>query len=156
MFRTKKRPSFLSSPVGGETVLLKDTGDEVFAEGLLGDGIAVEPFEDTFRAPCNGTVEGVSKTAHAYNILSEDGLEILIHIGIDTVELHGEGFSPLVTAGQRVKRGQPLCTANVDLIRKKGFSAVTPVIISNISSVSFFDRATGLVKEGEPLIRYII
>ena len=80
MFREKKKPSFLSSPVGGETVFLEDTGDDVFAQKLLGDGIAVDPFESTFTSPCNGTVESVAKTAHAYNIHSDDGLDVLIHI----------------------------------------------------------------------------
>ena len=156
MFREKKKPSFLSCPVGGETVLLEDTGDEVFAGKLLGDGIAVDPFESTFVSPCDGTVESVAKTAHAYNVHSDDGLDVLIHIGIDTVELRGEGFLPKVQAGDKVKRGDVLCTANVDLIREKGYSAVTPVIISNISDVSFFDRQQGVVKRGESLISYII
>lgn len=156
MFRTKKKPSFLSSPVGGQTVLLEDTGDEVFAQKILGDGIAVDPFESIFGSPCDGTVETVSKTAHAYNIRSNDGLDVLVHIGIDTVELGGEGFTPKVQSGDKVKRGQALCIADIDLIREKGYSAVTPIIISNISDVSFFDRHTGITKSGEPLINYII
>ncbi len=156
MLREKKKPAFLSSPVGGETVLLENTGDEVFAGKMLGDGIAVEPFESIFASPCDGTVESVSKTAHAYNIRSKDGLDVLVHIGIDTVELKGEGFTPKVQSGDSVKRGQTLCVADVELIRSKGYSAVTPVIISNISEVSFFDRHQGPVKNGEPLINYII
>lgn len=156
MFRKKHKPSFLSSPVGGETVLPEATGDPVFAEKLLGDGIAVEPYESIFVSPCDGTVESVSKTAHAYNIRSVDGLEVLVHIGIDTVELAGEGFSPKVRSGEAVKRGQVLCTADIELIRGRGYSALTPVIITNISEVSFFDRHTGIVKSGEPLINYII
>ncbi len=156
MFRNKKKPSFLSSPVGGETVLLEDTGDEVFAGKLLGDGIAVEPFESTFVSPCDGTVESVAKTAHAYNIHSDDGLDVLIHIGIDTVELKGEGFTPKVTAGQRIKRGDTLCVVNVDLIREKGYSTVTPIIISNVEKISFFDRNKGILKPGDPLINYVI
>lgn len=156
MFRTKKKPDFLSSPVGGEAVLLESTEDEVFAQKILGDGVAVEPFESIFVSPCNGTVETVSETAHAYNIRSDDGLDVLVHIGIDTVELGGEGFTPKVRSGDRIKRGQALCIADVEFIRSKGYSAVTPVIISNISDVSFFDRHTGITKSGEPLINYII
>lgn len=157
MFGRKKGiKGYISSPVKGESVVLDNVEDEVFSSKMIGDGIAVSPASGDFVSPCDGKVAGVAKTAHAYNIVSSDGLEVLVHIGIDTVELKGEGFEPKVSEGDEVKRGDALCRADLELIRKKGFSTVTPVVISNISDVSFFDTRSGSVEKGDVLIDYII
>lgn len=154
--RKKKNSGSLVSPATGETVKLEDTGDDVFAGKLVGDGVAVKPEDGVFVSPCNGTVQHVAESAHAYSISSDDGLDILVHIGIDTVELRGEGFDAKVKPGERVKAGQPICEADIELIARKGFSTVTPIIISNISDVAFFDRKKGRIRSGEALIDYVL
>ena len=157
MFGRKKGiKGWISSPVKGESIILDNVEDEVFASKMVGDGIAVSPESGDFVSPCDGRVAGVAKTAHAYNIITKDGLEVLVHIGLDTVELKGEGFEPKVSEGDTVKRGDALCRADLELIKNKGFSTVTPVIISNISDVSFFDTRNGRVEKGDVLIDYII
>lgn len=157
MFGRKKTvKGYISSPVRGETLSLDKVEDEVFSSKMLGDGIAVEPSSGDFVSPCDGKVASIAKTAHAYNIISNDGLEILVHIGIDTVELKGEGFEPKVTQGDEVKRGDALCKADIELIKSRGYSTVTPIVISNISELSFFDRHDGSVKEGDVLIDYVM
>ena len=157
MFGRKKAiKGYISSPVKGEALSLEKVEDEAFSSKMLGDGIAVEPSSGDFVSPCDGTVASVAKTAHAYNIISNDGLEILVHIGIDTVELKGDGFEPKVAEGDKVKRGDPLCRVDIELIKKKGYSTVTPIVISNISELSFFDRHNGSVKEGDVLIDYVM
>lgn len=157
MFSKKSRTNGnLVSPVDGVTVALEDTGDDVFASKMVGDGVAVKPSGNVFVSPCGGIVQHVASSKHAYNITSDDGLEVLVHIGIDTVEMRGEGFTAKVKSGDRVEKGQVLCEADLEKIMEKGFSTVTPLIISNIGDVEFFDRKSGSVKQGEPLITYMI
>lgn len=154
--KKKSGKGSILSPVDGETVDLEQTGDDVFAGRMVGDGIAVLPSDGNFVSPCSGIVQNVATTLHAYNITSDDGLDILVHIGIDTVSLKGEGFVAKVKNGEKVKAGDPLCEADISLIKEKGFSTVTPVIISNISDVAFFERKNGRVERGEALIDYAL
>lgn len=156
MFSKKNKTSQLVSPVTGKITTLEETGDEVFANKLLGDGVAICPTEGNVVSPCDGTIQSIPQSSHAYSILSDDGLEVLVHIGIDTVELRGEGFDRRVSAGDRVKKGQTICNADLDYISSKGYSTVTPIVVSNMDSVSFFERKSGNVKCGEGLIDYII
>lgn len=121
----------LIAPVNGKAVPLSHVPDPAFAEGMLGEGVALEPEDGNFRSPVNGTVVGVTDTFHAYNLLSDDGLEILLHIGIDTVELKGKGFSPQVKEGDRVKKGDLLAVADLALIRKSGYAILTPLVVTN-------------------------
>ena len=147
----------LLSPADGITVELEDTPDPAFAEKLVGDGIAVEPSSGTFTSPCDGEITGVAECLHAYSITSDDGLEILVHIGIDTVELKGKGFSPKVKPGDKVKKGDIITEVDIDFIRNSGYSAVTPVVISNIDEISSFDRKKGRVTGGkDSIIKYTL
>ncbi len=154
--RKKARKGRITCCADGEAIPLGSVADEVFSSKMLGDGIAVVPIGKAFVSPCDGKVLGVAKTAHAYNLLSDDGLEILVHIGVDTVELCGEGFAPKVKEGDHVKAGDILCTADTDFIKSKGYDTTTPIIISNFQILSFFDISYGNVKAGDILIDYVI
>ena len=120
----------LIAPCTGKTVPLSAVPDEVFAAGILGEGIAIEPSEGRFFAPVDGEVSSVADARHAYTILSDGGVDVLVHIGVDTVGLAGEGFVSHVATGQRVKRGQLMAEANIDLIRSRGLSAVCSVVVT--------------------------
>lgn len=103
----------------------------MFSSGMLGIGVAVRPWEGKLYAPVNGTVASVFDTGHALGIVAENGAELLIHVGMDTVELQGKYFKPHVKAGDRVKTGDMLLTFDKEAIEKEGYETVTPVIVSN-------------------------
>ncbi|WP_431800779.1 N-acetylglucosamine-specific PTS transporter subunit IIBC [Microbacterium sp. bgisy203] len=121
----------LRQPVEGAVVPLADVPDPMFAAGTMGPGIAVDPTGDTIVAPADATVASVFPTGHAIGLVLDDGTELLIHVGIDTVGLKGDGFETLVEAGQKVTAGTPLIRFDPEKIRAAGLSAVTPVIVLN-------------------------
>ncbi|WP_276736313.1 glucose-specific PTS transporter subunit IIBC [Bacillus sp. (in: firmicutes)] len=120
-------------PLKGETVSLTDVPDQVFSEKMMGEGFAIDPSEGKVVAPADGEIVSIFPTKHAIGFKSADGTEILIHVGIDTVKLNGEGFEAHVTSGQAVKQGETLLTFNLDYIKQHAASAVTPVIFTNVS-----------------------
>ncbi|MGG7214727.1 beta-glucoside-specific PTS transporter subunit IIABC [Clostridium nigeriense] len=122
------------SPVKGEVLPLEMVKDEVFSKGLLGKGIAIEPSEGKVVSPVDGVITTLFPTYHAIGITSDNGAEILIHIGMDTVQLDGKGFTPKIAQGDRVKAGQLLLEFDINAIKEAGFSVTTPVIITNSDS----------------------
>lgn len=149
MGKEKKKAVELTAPVDGIIVKLESLPDPAFAEKMLGDGIAIEPASDDFVSPCDGVVSGITESAHAYSITSSEGLELLLHIGIDTVELKGEGFSPKVKLGDRLRRGDLLAVVDLDLVRSKGYSALTPLIITNMDEVASLEKKSEKVIGGK-------
>ncbi|WP_438353592.1 N-acetylglucosamine-specific PTS transporter subunit IIBC [Microbacterium sp. CJ88] len=121
----------LLQPVAGTVLPLSAVPDPMFAEGTMGPGLAIDPTGDTVVAPADGTVASVFPTAHAIGLALADGTELLIHVGIDTVGLKGDGFETLVAAGHTVKRGDPLLRFDRAAIEKAGLSPITPVIVLN-------------------------
>ena len=119
------------SPVNGEVIDLLNVKDEMFASGIMGKGIAIIPEDGNIVSPVNGTVQTIFKTKHAIGLLSEDGTEIFIHIGIDTVQLNGEHFTAHIKDGDKIKVGEPLVHVDIKAIKEKGYDIVTPVIITN-------------------------
>lgn len=131
----KKKEVALYMPTKGKVIELDQVPDQVFASRMVGDGVAFIPHEDLIKAPCSGKVVQVFPTNHAIGIESKEGLEVLIHLGIDTVELKGEGFQRLIEEGQEIKKGDPLAKMNLDLIKEKGKEIITPVVITNMEVV---------------------
>jgi len=133
LFSRKKEKKMVTimAPLTGEAVALEEVPDPVFAQKLTGDGVAIKPTEGVLVSPVSGTVAHLFPTSHAVVVVSDDGLEILMHIGIDTVKLNGEGFQPFVSAGDEVKAGDKLISFDLNLIEQKGYPTITPVVLTN-------------------------
>lgn len=150
----KKEDACVVSPFAGEIVPLEEVKDETFASKVLGDGVAVIPGEDTVCSPVDGTVEMVFDTAHAIAFRTEDGAEILMHIGLDTVELNGKYFHIQAQSGQSVKKGDVLGTVEFDEIKKAGYDVVTPIFLTNMDEYAFEKAAEkGACAKGDVLFR---
>lgn len=146
----------LCAHMSGEAVPLENTGDEAFSGKILGDGIAVEPSEGRLYAPCDGTVVSVADTLHAVNIVSNNGCELLLHIGIDTVKLNGRGFNAHVKNGDTVKKGELLISFELELLKAEGYNTVTPMIICNTDDYTATETLQrGHVEKGDKLIRLV-
>ncbi|MEC1522850.1 PTS glucose transporter subunit IIA [Neobacillus niacini] len=135
LFKSKKAEvdTSILQPLEGEIVPLDVVPDPVFSQKMIGDGFAVNPTNGTVVAPVDGEVISVFPTKHAVSIKSSDGREILIHVGLETVSLNGEGFTSFVSDGQRVQKGQKLLEADFELIKEKVPSIITPVIFTNLA-----------------------
>lgn len=143
----------VSAPVSGICIPLSEVNDAVFSQKILGDGAAIIPSEGKVYAPVNGTVSTVFDTKHAIGLLSEDGVELLIHIGIDTVNLEGKYFTAHVESGQKIRKGDLLVSFDQEMIRKVGYDTVTPVLITNTAEFhSIHTDASGNVKAGDVLL----
>lgn len=121
----------IGAPVAGKLVPLSEVSDPTFSDGILGQGAAVIPTDSQFFAPVDGTVTTIFPTGHAAAITSTDGVEVLIHIGLDTVKLNGKHFTIHAEEGQQVKKGDLLLEADLDRIKEEGYDIITPVIICN-------------------------
>lgn len=143
----------IASPLKGEVVPLTEVKDETFASEMMGKGIAINPTEGKVVSPINGTVQMIFKTKHAIGLKSEDGAEILIHIGMDTVQLDGKHFTAHVKDGDKVKVGDTLVEFDMDAIKKEGYELVTPVIITNtMDYLEIVPKEIKSVNAGEDII----
>ena len=143
----------VASPLDGTAVGLDTVPDPVFAGGVMGPGVAVEPTGDTVYAPGAGTVVAAQPTGHAFGLQLDNGVEVLIHVGIDTVNLKGKGFDVKVKNGDRVETGTPLVTFDRAVIEKAGYPLITPVIVLNGDAFDTVDPVKlGPVSHGEPLL----
>ena len=131
------KQEILASPLSGAVVALADVPDEVFASGAMGNGIAIDPSEGLVCAPTNAEVTLVFPTGHAIGLRTENGAELLIHIGMDTVSLEGKGFETFVQVGDQVTAGQKLVSFDMDLVKAAGLPVTTPIIVTN--SADFTD-----------------
>jgi sugar PTS system EIIA component len=120
------------SPLDGEAIPLEEVPDPVFAQKMMGDGLAIIPKNGKVVSPINGKVVQIFPTKHAVGLVSEEGLEILIHIGLETVELNGEGFEVEVNVGETVKVGDLLLNVDLDYLEQKHKEIVTPIVITNM------------------------
>ena len=135
-------------------VALEDTPDAVFASGAMGQGIAIEPSVGEVVAPADGVIRLLFPTNHAIGLATDDGAEILIHVGMDTVALEGEGFMAHVTQGSKVKAGQLLLSFDIDAIKKAGYPVTTPIIVTNTADYKTVEAlAGGDVKLGDDLLK---
>ena len=144
------RPYTLYSPTSGKVIELKDVPDEAFATGVLGKGAAIDPTEGKIYSPCNGSIANIFQSKHAVNIVSDDGHEVLIHVGLDTVKLDGKYFRCHVENGDKVKKGDILLSFDIDGIHREGFSTVTPmVILGSEDNVNITLLAKGNIAPGQ-------
>ncbi|WP_079528563.1 PTS sugar transporter subunit IIA [Halobacillus hunanensis] len=123
------------APLTGKVVSLDDVPDPVFSQRMMGDGVAVEPTDGKVVSPIAGEVVQVFPTKHAVGIKTKSGVEVLVHIGLETVSMEGEGFEGHVSAGDHVQPGDPLITFDMDLVSEKAKSTTTPIMITNFDEV---------------------
>ncbi|MDG4979316.1 beta-glucoside-specific PTS transporter subunit IIABC [Lactococcus lactis] len=124
-------PYKVFSPISGEVVSINDVPDETFSQKMLGDGVAIIPHNDDIKAPFNGKIISIFPTKHAIGLKSDTGVELLIHVGLDTVELKGEGFKLNVKDGELVVKGQTLMNVDFKLLKRKGYNTITPIVVTN-------------------------
>ncbi|MDF2673869.1 MAG: glucose transporter subunit [Clostridiales bacterium] len=157
MLNLFKKNSILNimSPLTGEVIDISQVSDEVFSQKMLGDGIAINPTHGTVVSPCSGKVILVFPTNHAIGIKTNDGIEILIHLGLDTVELEGKGFKRLVNEGAKVKLGDKLIEMDMDYLKENAKSLVTPIVITNSDKVKSIEKFFGNAKCAQDLVMEI-
>ena len=128
----------------GKVKPLSEVPDPVFAEKMAGDGVAIEITSDTIVAPADGELSLVFNTKHAFAMTLENGVELLVHVGLETVSLNGEGFEQLAEAGQKIKAGTPILKVDREFIKSKGLPLITPVLITNVDAVASITAKEGI------------
>ena len=146
---TTRSSIVVTAPFSGTLVPLSEVPDETFASGVLGEGIAIEPSDGLFCSPVDGTVETIAETKHAIGFAADNGLEILVHVGLETVSLNGEGFEILVKEGDKVKAGQPVAKADLALIRERGLKTITSIVVTGGADEKELHCADGLATAGK-------
>ena len=158
MFKKKDAaPSFpvvLAADAAGAFVKMEDIPDEVFAQGILGQGCGIDPSEGKVYAPCDGEITQAPDTLHAFGITTPGGVEVLIHVGVDTVEMKGDGFESKVKLGSKVTKGQLLLTMDLDKIKAAGHPVVVITVVTNTDDFASVDVvASGNVNPGDDMMK---
>lgn len=149
----KSKEIILDAPIKGNAVAISEVSDPTFGEEILGKGIAIKPIDGKVYAPADGKIEVLFETLHAVSMTSDKGVEILIHIGLDTVKLKGEGFTAHVKLGDNVKKGDLLITVDLDKVKEAGYDTITPMIVCNTENYANVDAVAGVeVNAGDPAI----
>ena len=152
---TQAEAHIIKSPVSGTAVPLEEVGDEVLASGMLGAGSAVVPSSGSVFSPCDGRIVRCASSKHAFCMVTDDGIELLVHFGIDTVRLRGDAFSMRVSAGDSVAAGDLVMRVDLDAVRAAGYDPVTSVIVTNpdsLGDVRSEAEASSSVEAGDPLL----
>lgn len=149
---SKKKELSILSPMDGQAKALKDVPDEAFSEKLLGDGAAVFPDSGTIYSPVSGVVADITDTKHAFCITSEDGTDVLLHVGINTVNLKGEGFTVFVKSGDSVKAGEKLAEVDLKLLEQHGLAFDTPVLLTEPEHYEILRVSEGKLKGGTDVL----
>lgn len=140
------------APITGKAISITKVPDLAFAKKIVGDGVAIEPTDGLVVSPCKGKVIQIFRTNHAIGIETKQGFDLLIHLGIDTVELNGKGFERLVEEGQDVDVGTPLIRMDLGIIAAEGRSIITPVIVTTMDKIAMMAITTGAVRAGRDII----
>ena len=148
----KRKIREIKSPVDGQVVALESVDDDVFSQKLVGDGVAIMPMSDVFTAPIDGTITKIFSTNHAYSIKSTKDLEVMVHIGLETVALEGKGFERLANEGDVVKAGDPVIRVDLAYIREHAKDIITPIIISDESDVKSIEKRLNIVKSQDMIM----
>lgn len=153
MFKFLKRKiRDVYAPVDGQLVALESVPDEVFSQKMVGDGVAIKPIGSDFVAPIDGIVSKIFSTNHAYSIKSDKDLEVMVHIGLDTVALEGRGFERIAQEGDSVKAGDVIIKANLHLLQQEGKDTITPIIITDSSDVKKIEKKYIIVKANDKIM----
>ena len=143
LFGKEKKDNGIYAPLAGQAVPVTEVPDPTFAEGMLGDGIAIIPTEGKVYAPCDATVDMMFTTGHAVSLVGDNGAEILIHVGLETVALEGKPFTVHVQNGQKVKKGELMIEVDLEAVKAAGLNTITPVLVCNSSDFTTFNKITG-------------
>ena len=146
----------LLATCSGEVIKLEEVCDEIFSSGIMGSGFAIIPDGKDFISPIDGKVTNAHEACHAYMITGKNGVEVLIHIGVDTVELEGEYFSPVVKEGMSVSQGDKLTYADTEKILERGYDPVTMVVVTNPEMIDKFKITFGKVNAGDVVLEYTL
>lgn len=150
LFKKKEADNHLYAPVSGQWLALKDVKDEVFSSGMLGEGMAFLPEDDIICSPCDGQIVMVADTKHAFAVKADNGAEILVHVGMDTVNLNGEGLKLLMESGSRVKKGDGILKIDQSFMQSRGIDLTTPMIVANGHEFQLVTgKACGHIEMGE-------
>lgn len=153
LFKGKDEGIRIGAPCDGKTVPLSAVSDPTFAEEILGKGVAIKPEGNQIKSPCDGTVDLMFDTGHAVNLKSDDGVELLIHIGIDTVALKGEGFKTFKENDAKVKKGDLLIEFDPEFLTSRGYELIVPMIVCNTDEYASVKGLAGEdVKTGDDVI----
>lgn len=155
MSNIDKKQTLLAT-CSGEVIKLEDVSDELFSSGILGKGFAIIPDGKDFVSPIDGKVTNAHEASHAYMLTGKDGVEILIHIGVDTVELEGEYFSPSVKEGMTVSQKDKITYADTDKILERGYDPVTVTLVTNPEIIEQFKITYGKVSLGDVVMEYTL
>lgn len=148
----KRKVREINAPVDGQVVALESVDDEVFSQKMVGDGVAIIPMSNSFTAPIDGVVSKIFSTNHAYSIKSAKDLEVMVHIGLETVALEGKGFTRIANEGDKVKAGDVIIEADLAYIREHAKDVITPVIVLEESDVKEIDKKLNIVKGGDMIM----
>lgn len=143
IFKKKDTKHVLGAPAAGKAVSVKEVNDPTFSEEILGKGVAVIPSEGKIYAPADGEIGMVFDTLHAVSMTTDYGAEILIHVGLDTVQMKGEGFEGHVKAGDKVKKGDLLLTVDLEKVKAAGYDTITPMLVCNTADYAAVEAMVG-------------
>lgn len=149
----KKKQISLVSPMDGDLINLEDIDDAVFSKKLVGEGVAIIPTSSTIIAPINGVVTRIFPTKHAFMISNPNGIEVLVHVGLDTVELNGEGFTCLVKEGDTVNQASPILEVDFEFLKSKNKDIATPIIITSDKDIELDIHIIGKIRKGESFLK---
>ncbi len=152
LFGGKDSGIVVAAPVAGEAVPISEVSDPTFGEEILGKGVAIRPSQGKVFAPFDGTVDMMFDTGHAVNLISKDGVELLIHVGLDTVKLKGEHYTAHVKNGDTIKKGQLILEFDAAAIAAAGYDVITPVVVCNTPEFTSVAAHTGPVEPGDDLL----
>lgn len=155
LFRKKKNIITLQAICDGEVKDITEASDEVFSQKMMGDGVMVLPADGDIYAPCDAQVAMIFPTKHAIGLKLEDGTELLLHFGIDTVNLNGEGFHVCVSAGSKIKAGDPLWNADLAFIKEHAPSEAMMIVVTSLPDGKNIEKTFGMKKRGEMFLEII-
>ena len=148
----KRKAREVKAPIDGQLIAIEEVDDEVFSQKMAGDGVAILPVGNVFVAPIDGVITKIFSTNHAFSVKSKQDLEVLVHIGLETVALQGKGFERLANEGDEVKAGDPIIKADLEYIKANAKDIITPILITDESKYSEIDKNTNVVISGDAIM----